>query len=40
MLAGIALVLLSPVFLVFAVWIVVESGRPVFFVYPRARKGR
>jgi lipopolysaccharide/colanic/teichoic acid biosynthesis glycosyltransferase len=37
-LAGIALVLLSPVFVVFAVWIVVESGRPVFFVYPRAGK--
>lgn len=37
-LALIALVLLSPVFLAIAVWIVVESGRPVFFVHPRAGK--
>jgi lipopolysaccharide/colanic/teichoic acid biosynthesis glycosyltransferase len=36
--AGIALVLLSPVFLALSLWIVVESGRPVFFVYPRAGK--
>jgi lipopolysaccharide/colanic/teichoic acid biosynthesis glycosyltransferase len=34
--AGIALVLLSPVFLAISLWIVIESGRPVFFVYPRA----
>jgi sugar transferase EpsL len=41
LLAGIALVLLSPVFLAISVWILVESGRPVFFVYPRAgRDGR
>ena len=40
-LAAIGLILLSPVFLVFAIWIVVESGRPVFFVYPRAgRNGK
>jgi lipopolysaccharide/colanic/teichoic acid biosynthesis glycosyltransferase len=40
-LALIALVLLSPVFLVIAVWILVESGRPVFFVHPRAgRNGK
>jgi lipopolysaccharide/colanic/teichoic acid biosynthesis glycosyltransferase len=37
-LAGVALVALSPVFLVISVWILVESGRPVFFVYPRAGK--
>ncbi len=36
--SGIALVLLSPVFLVLSLWIVVESGRPIFFVYPRAGK--
>jgi lipopolysaccharide/colanic/teichoic acid biosynthesis glycosyltransferase len=36
--AGIALLLLSPVFLALSLWIVVESGRPVFFVYPRAGK--
>jgi lipopolysaccharide/colanic/teichoic acid biosynthesis glycosyltransferase len=34
--AAVALVLLSPVFLAVSVWIVVESGRPIFFVYPRA----
>ena len=34
--ALVALVLLSPVFLAISVWILVESGRPVFFVYPRA----
>jgi lipopolysaccharide/colanic/teichoic acid biosynthesis glycosyltransferase len=38
-LALFALVLLSPLFLAIAVWIVVESGRPVFFVYPRAGRG-
>jgi lipopolysaccharide/colanic/teichoic acid biosynthesis glycosyltransferase len=38
LLAGIALVVLSPLFLAIAVWILVESGRPVFFVYPRAGK--
>ena len=37
-LALVALVLLSPVFLAISVWIVVESGRPIFFVYPRAGK--
>jgi lipopolysaccharide/colanic/teichoic acid biosynthesis glycosyltransferase len=36
--ALIALILLSPVFLAIAVWILVESGRPVFFVYPRTGK--
>jgi len=36
--ALVAMVLLSPVFLVTAIWIVVESGRPVFFVYPRTGK--
>ncbi len=36
--AGIALVVLSPVFLAISLWIVIESGRPVFFVYPRAGK--
>ena len=35
-LAAVALIVLSPVFLGIAVWIVVESGRPIFFVYPRA----
>jgi len=39
-LALVALVLLSPVFLAISVWIVVESGRPIFFVYPRAGKDR
>jgi lipopolysaccharide/colanic/teichoic acid biosynthesis glycosyltransferase len=38
-LAVVALVLLSPFFLVVAALIVVESGRPIFFVYPRAGKG-
>jgi lipopolysaccharide/colanic/teichoic acid biosynthesis glycosyltransferase len=38
LLAGIALVVLSPLFLAIAAWILVESGRPVFFVYPRAGK--
>jgi lipopolysaccharide/colanic/teichoic acid biosynthesis glycosyltransferase len=37
-LALVALVLLSPVFLAISLWIVVESGRPIFFVYPRAGK--
>jgi lipopolysaccharide/colanic/teichoic acid biosynthesis glycosyltransferase len=37
-LAGIALVVLSPVFLAISLWIVVESGRPIFFVYTRAGK--
>jgi lipopolysaccharide/colanic/teichoic acid biosynthesis glycosyltransferase len=36
--ALLALILLSPAFLAIALWIVVESGRPVFFVYPRAGK--
>ena len=36
--AGIALVVLSPVFLAMSLWIVIESGRPVFFIYPRAGK--
>jgi lipopolysaccharide/colanic/teichoic acid biosynthesis glycosyltransferase len=40
-LAAVALVVLSPVFLALSVWIAVESGRPVFFVYPRAgRNGK
>jgi lipopolysaccharide/colanic/teichoic acid biosynthesis glycosyltransferase len=40
-LALVALVVLSPVFLAISLWIVVESGRPIFFVYPRAgRNGR
>ncbi len=38
-LAVAALVLLSPFILVVAVLIVAESGRPIFFVYPRAGKG-
>ena len=38
LLAGIALVVLSPLFLAIAVWILMESGRPIFFVYPRAGK--
>jgi lipopolysaccharide/colanic/teichoic acid biosynthesis glycosyltransferase len=38
-LAGVALAVLSPVFLAISLWIVVESGRPIFFVYPRAGKG-
>ena len=37
-LSGIALVVLSPVFLAISLWILVESGRPIFFVYPRAGK--
>ena len=37
-LALVALVALSPVFLAISLWIVVESGRPIFFVYPRAGK--
>ena len=37
-LAGVALVVLSPVFLAISLWIAVESGRPIFFVYPRAGK--
>ncbi len=40
LLAGIALVVLSPLFLAISVWILVESGRPIFFVYPRAGKDR
>ena len=35
-LALVALVALSPVFLAISLWIVIESGRPIFFVYPRA----
>jgi lipopolysaccharide/colanic/teichoic acid biosynthesis glycosyltransferase len=39
--ALVALVVLSPVFLAISLWILVESGRPVFFVYPRAgRSGK
>jgi lipopolysaccharide/colanic/teichoic acid biosynthesis glycosyltransferase len=39
--ALVALVVLSPVFLAISLWILVESGRPVFFVYPRAgRNGK
>lgn len=37
-LAGTALVLLSPVFLATAIAILLEDGRPVFFVQPRAGK--
>lgn len=39
LLAVIAVVLLSPVLLGIAVWILVESGRPVLFIHPRAGKG-
>ena len=38
LLAFVALVVLSPVFLAISLWIVFESGRPIFFVYPRAGK--
>ena len=38
LLALAALVVLSPVFLAISLWILVESGRPIFFVYPRAGK--
>jgi lipopolysaccharide/colanic/teichoic acid biosynthesis glycosyltransferase len=39
--ALVALAVLSPVFLAISLWILVESGRPVFFVYPRAgRNGK
>ena len=38
LLALVALVVLSPVFLAISLWILVESGRPIFFVYPRAGK--
>ncbi len=34
-----ALVVLSPLYLAIAIWILVESGRPVFFVQDRAGKG-
>ncbi len=37
-LAFVGLVLLSPVYLAIALWILVESGRPVLFVQPRAGK--
>jgi len=37
-LALVALAVLSPVFLAISLWIVIESGRPIFFVYPRAGK--
>ena len=37
-LAVLALVLVAPVFAAIALWILVESGRPVFFVHPRAGK--
>jgi lipopolysaccharide/colanic/teichoic acid biosynthesis glycosyltransferase len=40
-LALVLIVLLSPLFLVVALLVLIESGRPVFFVYPRAgRDGR
>ncbi|MGI8606084.1 MAG: sugar transferase [Gaiellaceae bacterium] len=40
-LAFVLLVLLTPLFAVVIGWILVDSGRPVFFVYPRAgRFGR
>ena len=40
-LAVVLIVLLSPVFLVAALLIVLETGRPVLFVYPRAgRRGK
>ncbi len=38
LLALVALVVLSPVFLAISLWIAIESGRPIFFVYPRAGK--
>ena len=39
--AAVLLVLLSPVLAGIAIWVLVESGRPVFFVRPRAgRDGR
>jgi lipopolysaccharide/colanic/teichoic acid biosynthesis glycosyltransferase len=38
LLAALGLVLLSPVFAGLALWIVLESGRPVFFRQPRAGK--
>jgi lipopolysaccharide/colanic/teichoic acid biosynthesis glycosyltransferase len=34
-----ALVVLSPVYLAIAIWVLVESGRPIFFVQDRAGKG-
>jgi lipopolysaccharide/colanic/teichoic acid biosynthesis glycosyltransferase len=37
-LAVVLIVLLSPLFLILTVLILIESGRPVFFVYPRAGK--
>jgi len=37
-LAVVLVVLLSPLFLILSVLILIESGRPVFFVYPRAGK--
>jgi lipopolysaccharide/colanic/teichoic acid biosynthesis glycosyltransferase len=36
--ALVAIVLLSPLYLVLSALILIESGRPVFFVYPRAGK--
>ncbi len=40
-LAFVLLVLLTPLLVVVVAWILVDSGRPVFFVYPRAgRFGR
>jgi lipopolysaccharide/colanic/teichoic acid biosynthesis glycosyltransferase len=38
LLGGILLVLASPVLLATAAWILLESGRPVLFVHPRAGK--
>ena len=39
--AAVLLVLLSPVLAGIAIWVLAESGRPVFFVRPRAgRRGR
>ena len=37
-LAVVLIVLLSPVFLILSLLVLIESGRPVFFVYPRAGK--
>lgn len=38
-LALVALVLLSPVFLVLTIWVLVDAGRPVLFVQRRTGKG-
>jgi lipopolysaccharide/colanic/teichoic acid biosynthesis glycosyltransferase len=39
LLAAVALVAFSPLLAVIAVWILLESGRPVFFAHPRVGKG-